>query len=283
MQRWYQAAPLCFRVVPILRVGLSGEDTFTNTSPTTISVGGIKEGTTFDNMPVTEVLNKLLYPHIDCSISALAVNYSPGGVQEKGTNVTILSCTAYVGKGSANIKSLTFYDPAQPDNKFIYEDVEALNRVGSSQITWDFNDYSIMGGSSATYQVDVLDSDGVTVSKTGVATPTWVYPYYYGVVEADITASKITEAQIEAMTKLIQAKGTKNLTFTTTNQKAVIAYPASYGAIKKILDPNSFDVTNSFETSTVSITGKDNTAVTYNVYVSYKAATTSNFKYTISY
>ena len=55
----------------------------------------------------------------------------------------------------------------------------------------------------------------------------------------------------------------------------VVATPPNW-EIRKILDPNSFDVTSSFKKHIVSVTGLDGTAQNYNVYVS-EPTTQTNF------
>ena len=62
----------------------------------------------------------------------------------------------------------------------------------------------------------------------------------------------------------------------------LIAYPKSYGALKKIIDQNSFDVTNSFIKSEVNVTGLDKTSQTYYVYTN-NASSVTNFKITFQY
>ena len=62
----------------------------------------------------------------------------------------------------------------------------------------------------------------------------------------------------------------------------IIAYPKAYGVIKKILDPNSFDVTSTFTITEIKITGLDGTSQSYYVYVN-NASTVSGFTMTFSY
>ena len=62
-----------------------------------------------------------------------------------------------------------------------------------------------------------------------------------------------------------------------------MAYPKAYGALKKILDANGFDVTGTFNRSTVSITGLDGTAQDYFVYTLAGASTVTNFNFQFQY
>ena len=62
----------------------------------------------------------------------------------------------------------------------------------------------------------------------------------------------------------------------------VFAYPSRYGDIAKILDPNSFDVTNTFNKTTMSIIVLDGTAQNYYVYTN-SASTVTNFAMKFNY
>ena len=86
----------------------------------------------------------------------------------------------------------------------------------------------------------------------------------------------IDEALVTGLTKKVEAKGNKNVSYTCNNQCMVFAYPASYGNLKKIIDPNNFDVTGTFAKSTVNITTADSQSTAYNVYVN-EASTVSGF------
>ena len=84
------------------------------------------------------------------------------------------------------------------------------------------------------------------------------------------------------MAKRIETKGSKSISYTTNNQKMVFAYPSSYGNITKILDPNNFDVTNTFNKTAIRIIGLDGTAQNYNVYIN-SASTVTNFTMKFNY
>ena len=84
------------------------------------------------------------------------------------------------------------------------------------------------------------------------------------------------------MTKKVEAKGNKTHSFTTFNECMIIAYPKTYGSLKKILDQNSFDVTATFTKSEVVVVGLDGTEQKYYVYRN-NASTVSNFKMTFQY
>lgn len=130
---------------------------------------------------------------------------------------------------------------------------------------------------TTTYDSDIITdktftlsaSDGEnTVSKS--ISYKFVAPYYIGVS----TTNTLTETEIIALTKKLEAKGTKTIDYTTAQSYMVFAYPKSYGAISSVIDQNGFNVTDSFVRSTVTVN-----SVEYYVYCSNQCSGT----YTISY
>ena len=125
------------------------------------------------------------------------------------------------------------------------------------------------------------DSKQQTISGGNVGF-TFVYPFYHGVLEA---AASITEAAIKGLQKDVSIKGTKSYTYDTAKieKQVVIAYPASCGDLKSILDPNKFENIDKFKgaKSTVSITGLDNTPQQYIVYA--PKTNVENMKFTFSF
>ena len=90
---------------------------------------------------------------------------------------------------------------------------------------------------------------------------------------------EITSELIVSLSKRIEGKGTKVHNYTTNYQRMVIAYPASYGPLSRILDANSFDVTGTFTAIRMGIVGLDETRVDYYIYVN-SPSTMSNFRMT---
>jgi hypothetical protein len=126
--------------------------------------------------------------------------------------------------------------------------------------------------------VKVTDASGKVISKS---TPTWsfVYPYYVGSCAAD---AEIDEALVESLTKKVEAKGNKTITFNCDYQRAVFAYPKAHGALKSILDPNSFENLSAFTRHEVNVTGLDGTVQAYYVYAN-SPFTADGFNFTFKY
>ena len=241
---------------------------YTNEMQTVTALGGIPAGTSFDNMPVNEVLTKLLYPYVAPSVSASS---NPnGGTFEKGNNQKVTKITASITKKSEKITKVEFLDGAQVLETKTGEEVQ---NGGSIAITTD-----LTVNSNKDFQVKVTDAaNKVYTAKTGGFN--FVYPYYMGVCAEN---AEINEALIESLTKKIEGRGNKTHAFTCDFQRMVFAYPKSHGKLKSIIDPNNFDVTGTFGVQEVNITGLDGTAQAYYVYVN-SASTVSNFNMKFNY
>lgn len=235
------------------------ETIYNNATPTTSALGGIPKGTTFDNKPIKEILDDLLYPYVAFSAS---MSTSPnGGTYEKGTTQNVSTATVSITLGSKQITSIQVLDSS---NNVLAEKTSGITTS---------NSFTINQLVTSNTNFKAIVTDGTTSKTVTSGTFTFVSPYYYGAI-GDV---ELTETLIKGLTKSVSSKGTKTFTITMNQQKAVIAYPASYGNLTKILDENSFNVTDTFVKNTLTI---DN--VSYYVYVLNTPAT-STMKYTFSY
>lgn len=243
---------------------------YNNAMETVNSIGGISAGTSFNNMPVNELLTKLLYPYV---APGLSVSGTPnGGTFEKGDNKTITSVRAIVTKKSEKISKIEVKDGS---NIIGTKDANEVQNGG----TFDFA--TNVAVDSVNKQLEVVVTDAANkVVKASTGGFTFVYPYYFGVCNADSTS--LSQDDIKAMTKKIEGKGNKSYTYTTNNQRFVIAYPKAHGDLKTIIDPNGFDITPSFAKTEIAITGLDGTAQAYLVYVG-SANTNTDFAVKFNY
>ncbi|MDO4330669.1 MAG: hypothetical protein Q4C66_15230 [Lachnospiraceae bacterium] len=239
---------------------------YKNQTPSTVAVGGVPKGYVppTAGVEVVEMVNKMLHPYVAPTVTA-AMTPTNGGVVEIGTTQTVNGVTVNITLGSAAITKIEVFDGSTSLGS-----LTSGIQAGANTVTFA-NALSVTANKQLS--VTVTDADGkTTTAKTG--TYNFVSPYYYGAIAADATP---TEALIKAATKSVQAKGNKSFNFTCNNQKMLYAYPKSYGALSKILDPNNFDVTGTFTRSEVTVNN-----VAYYVYVN-DASTVSNFKMTFNH
>ena len=247
----------------------NAREIFTTTELTVSALGGIQAGADLNGLTIKEILSKLLYPYVSPTIS---IQGTPnGGIFEKGNDQTITSVKVVVTKKSEKITKIEIL---QGSNVLISQEDSTIANGGT--FTYSIN--VPVNSSNVQLTGKVTDATG-TVKSSTTASFNFVYPYYVGVCgENDV----IDESLIKGLTKRIEAKGTKNISYTTEQQKMIIAYPKSYGVIKKILDPNSFDVTDTFTRTEIKITGLDGSSQSYYVYAN-NASTVSEFTMTFSY
>ena len=240
---------------------------YTNPTPIVTGVGQIEVGETFENVPVKDMLTKILYPYVKPTLSGTASVGSK--TVEKGVTTTISYVDAIVGRKSEEITSVALYNGTTQ----VEEKVDGVADGGTIRFTQTINITD-----TATLKLKATDAKPVTVEAT-VATYTYVYPYYYGTIAA---GTALNSDVIKALTKDVSTKGSKSYTYNLENTCAVIAYPAAYGDLKKAVDANGFDNIASYTKSVVAVTGTDGTAQDYNVYVK-APGTAAGFKLTYSY
>lgn len=239
---------------------------YTSDTPTVISVGGVPTGFTFDDMSVKDVFSKMFYPYVAPIVTVAGT--PNGGVYEKGTTVSLTALTVNITKKSENITKTEIFNGSTS--------LGIKTDGGTGSVA--FTSLSVPVTDNRYFTAKVTDASG-TVTTANTNAFSFVYPFYQGIISASASA---TEAAIKALTKVIQAKGNKNFAYTATNQKMVIAYPKSYGALSKIIDPNQFDVTATWTRSEINVTTADEASTPYYVYVS-NAVTVSSYKMQFNY
>ncbi len=247
---------------------LTGNITYTNATPIVSAHGGVAVGDTFDNVPISKVLDKILYPYVAPVVSASAAP-SNGGTYEIGVGTTVTSVTANVTKKARTITKVEVFGSDSADA--LATKTDGVANGGSFSLAFS-KELKAAAANGTKFTVKVTDSDN-KVTSANTATFNLVYPFYQGVVAAGAT---VDAAAVKALTKKVETKGNKKWAYTATNQKMVFAYPASYGNLTKIYDANNFDVTGTFTKSTVNVSCADGTSVAYNVYVN-SASTVSGF------
>jgi hypothetical protein len=238
------------------------------------SLGGIKEGTNISNLSVQDVLTKLLFPYIAPIVSASIVKSTNKSICEYGENITLTGINGNVTKKSDKITSVTFLDSTTILKQF------TTNVENGGSFNYNFTTPVIISSnlSSTRFRMMVTDISGNN-TYASTSSITFCYPYYFGVVEEN---QEITSDLFNNFTKKIETKGNKSNSYTTNNQCMIIAYPKTYGTLKKILDQNSFDVTNTFIRSEINVVGLDKTSQQYYIYKN-NASTVTDFKITFQY
>ena len=253
---------------PVQNKVVNGAVHYTNTTPTISALGGVASGTTFENVPITEMLTKILYPYTKPTVS---VSVTPnGGTYEKGTSVSVTALKATVTKKSSPIASVTM-----KQNSTV---ITTLTDVANGGTLNMLPSGGVSLTADTTFTATATDTDGGSTSANSTKF-TFVDPYYTGVV-ADGTT--ITGDVVKSLTKKVEAKGTKSYSYTTSGECMVIAYPKAHGVLKSALDPNGFENIASYTKHEVNVTTASGASVAYYVYVK-TASTVTDFVIKYSY
>ena len=242
----------------VAKLGLLKEQTiYTDTSETgaTVTVGGVAKGKKYANTDIIQVIDDILHPYVAPTGVSLTMT-ATGGTFEAGTTVQVTAGTVKWTNGSQLISKA---EVLQGSTVVGSADLSASATTSTITLT---NPISVTSNTSFTARV----TDATKTTSGGNVGYSFVYPFYWGVVDADVTAP--TAEQVAALTKVVQAKGNKTFTYTTNGQRKVVAYPKAYGTLKKAIDPNGFDNIDAMVRTEVSITGLDGTAQAYYVYTS---------------
>nr|DAY69170.1 MAG TPA: hypothetical protein [Caudoviricetes sp.] len=242
----------------VAKLGLLKEQTiYTDTSETgaTVTVGGVAKGKKYANTDIIQVIDDILHPYVAPTGVSLTMA-ATGGTFEAGTTVQVTTGTVKWTNGSQLISKA---EVLQGSTVVGSADLSASATTSTITLT---NPISVTANTSFTARV----TDATKTTSGGNVGYTFVYPFYWGVVDADVTAP--TAEQVQALTKVVQGKGNKTFTYTTNGQRKVVAYPKAYGTLKKAIDPNGFDNIDAMVRTEVSITGLDGTAQAYYVYTS---------------
>ncbi len=245
--------------------------TFENGITTVNSLGGIGANVSLDGKSVTEILDMLLFPYVKQTVGTPS-RVPNSTLLEMGNDQVITSVSAVVTKKSKPITSVALYN----GSTLIAEKTGDEVKNGGT-IVFSGLDVAVPS-TNVVLTVKATDTEGSVVSANTTAW-TFVYPYYYGIVDAGVT---INEDLIEGLTKDVKAKGNKSYSYSPNNQCAVIAFPKANGTLKSALDPNAFENIAAFTKHDLKITGLNGQAVDYYVYVS-GAFTGSGFTYTFKH
>lgn len=243
---------------------------YTNNTPTVVEHGGVAAGTTFNNKAIKDIIGDILYPYVSPSGSCSVITPSNGGTFEVGMETVISKVRVSVTKKSRDIKSIALYSTDNLSTAIQTKSDASIANGG----TFDFNINKPINSPVTNLKMRAIitdaDSKNITVESGAFNV---VYPIYYGVADIGI---EITNTFVPSLTKMVQTKGNKSVSYNANNQRMVFAYPKSYGVLTSIIDPNNFNVTDTFTRSEVNIYCADDNQIPYYVYVN-EASTVSNF------
>jgi len=258
-----------------------------------IDVGGISTGNKFTvGTSYDDMWNALLNPTLNPTLTdpSVSLDYDADTYYEVKSSIPTLVATETFNRGSIS--------PAYGTSGYRSGEVTGY-AIATSGADTEYSDSSVNSGTfnvptlTRSTKGDVVLTATVSYaegeqpknskggnyssplaagSKTASKTMKFIQAYFYG------KSSTPTISNFNGLSKSVTTKGEKKFSFTTNNEYMVIAYDASYGDLKTILDPNSFDVTSGWTKSTLTVDGFN-----YIVYVANSRTTDTNAQFTFKY
>lgn len=223
-----------------------------NDTETTITVGGLEQGSTFSSQPVQEIiydiLNPRLAPVLTLELSGGEGLNSAGDYEFKKGFTYAPTVNWAISKRSFNVEiaSVTNIDTLSPDlpTALLPLGAGTLNGTGLIDVFTQGTDGSI----------------GISVEDTNETVSTknldfkWVSPILFGNVDAADLGKTGSALYAVLGAPTYQVVGDIIKTFSYTNKYMVIAIPTRYSQIIKALDQSLLDNTLAFNQRTASLT-----------------------------
>ena len=140
---------------------------YTNANATTLTVGGIPAGTTFNNKSLTDIIEDLLYPYVAFTFSSFTTT-AASGTFEYGTAKSITAVKPTYTKGSKNLTNMKVGTTSGGSNLYNSSVPNSGTSVSLS------TPLQLDGLSNQTIYTTI--TDGTTTTTKSV---TFSFPYYY--------------------------------------------------------------------------------------------------------
>ena len=214
--------------------------TYISDKPSTVAIGGLPLGYTSDGISIVELIDNMLHPYKAPSIS---LSITPSNtLYELGATISSLTLKATITQGSNDITSLVFLKDGSP-----------LPSTSNPTLTQSNIRNNVTYSAYVSDNINRINSNSINIK--------FINPIYIG------SLSEVNSTNIKAMTKKIVNVGSQSYTYTINNKKMCIAFPSGW-TLKNIIDPNGFDITQSFTKETINIYCLDGNSKPYTVYSS---------------
>lgn len=229
----------------------------------------IDKGTGFETI-FRGLLSKTYYPTL--TDPSLSITYGVAALMKVGAMVAAQRATLNFNRGSINPQytaespyragEATGYSVSLSGASIQYSDSGTSNQFNVPTFTRN-TPGNVVLNASVNYGAGVQpkDSDGGNYqsplpagSKSASKTIEFILPFYWG----KKTAPSLTD--FAGLTEDLSKKGQKTYTYTGANNEYLyIAYNASYGNLKSILDENNFENIDSWNKSSLTVDGQNYT------------------------
>lgn len=228
---------------------------YTNSNPTTMTVGGIPAGTTFDNESLSDIIESLLYPYVAFNFSSFTTT-AASGTFEYGTAKSITAVKPTYTKGSKDLTNMkvgttsggsNLYNSSVPNsgtsislstplqlnglsNQTIYTTITDGTTTTTKSVTFSFPQYYYWANTSSTTAPGSLsaanvirggsDADG---DVSGVQTDNNSYLFFF--VPSGQNKSQIQQYAMSQWNN-VDTISVGTVTFLTNTNQSVTTYKA---------------------------------------------------------
>jgi hypothetical protein len=117
--------------------------------------------------------------------------------------------------------------------------------------TPSFTDTGLMANDTYIAYAEIDNSGAPTIINSSTKTISFIYPFLYGM---SANPNLDSGSLYTTLTKSVTAQGSKTINLVDTAVYIYYAYPASYGSLTSIIDPNTFNITSDFTATNMAVT-----------------------------
>lgn len=254
-------------------VGFQGTEasvSYSNSSPTTVTVGGIVSGSTFSGQSMQQMWDTLLYPYQSPAFSSFVISGQSTSV-EVGFVISGSKTFTWATSNSSNIQANTILIHDVTNNVDL---ATGLSNDGTETIALPS---SIQKTSPSSHQWSVRGTNTHAVNFSATFTVSWLWQRYYG-TSTNVT---LTEFDIESLSNFGLASGFNGTFAYAGGGYKFFCFPTSFGspvsfkdaatnlnvAMASSVDDAFFsNVANSLSYGLVSVTNAYSQTTNYRVY-----------------
>lgn len=241
-----------------LQGGGSGGGTYTGTSPTNTTVGGLASGTAIAGMSFSDIIQAMTVSYLSPAFTSFSIS-GQSTLLEVGDTIPAGSPTFLWGTSNPsniNANSIAVRDTTTSTllaSGLANDGTEAIAIAGVNFTTVTTHSWSI----EATNTNTILFSTSFSVSSS--------YKEFYGDSASAPTNSATTRALPSS--RFVSAGTTFSFFTGTTNKIFTIAMPATKTLVSVFDATAGFDITGSFVLNTFNVNDFAGTPVAYNIYI----------------
>lgn len=221
---------------------------YTNLVPVPEKVGGIDTGTTFDNLPISQVLDMLLYPYQYPSFTSFSI----GGLSGREVGSIIQESQRSV---SWNINNDSNLIPESIELYDVTNNIILSSNLGTSPKLLQFPSYSSNEPATQSFKIEATNTNGDKFSRN--TSITWRWREFYG----ESTLSNLDATEVAMLRGSTLASNYNGTYVMVEGGYKYFAWPVSFGIPSAFKDqstnldvamesPYTITIQNSFGIST---------------------------------